>query len=390
MTSYEKKILEHLIDKYENSKSFIGANVVKQNFTVNVSALFPEYTDESRYELFATVNKTVDSLELQHFIIVKRQKNGVISTITLNQDQLEKCYLFMGRTPKKDVQSMLNALLQKYEGNNDVLDAFCHDQEKRISLGKKVEHYDGDIKKFENVLKSLSKIFDVQTETYQRDFSVRALGDSKAFEGIRSKVESILFEYGDFAEKTSILEELNIIKNPGHIYFKGNGKITIKGQTLDFSVLNGDFAISSALLQDIETIEVLGNAVITVENLTTFNSFANSDMFAIYLGGYHNSNRRDFIKKIYSQNQNKQYYHYGDIDAGGFYILQHLRRKTEVPFMPYHMDVNTLLQFSSFTKNLTENDRKRLNNLLDTEFHDVVKYMLENNCKLEQEAVDLY
>lgn len=157
---------------------------------------------------------------------------------------------------------------------------------------------------------------------------------------------------------------------------------------MDFHVLRGDFAISSALLQDIEKIEVLGNAVITIENLTTFNSFANSDMFAIYLGGYHNSNRRDFIKKIYSQNQNKKYYHYGDIDAGGFYILRHLRQKTEVPFMSYNMDVDTLSKFSYMTKQLTENDRKRLKHLLDTEFHDVVKYMLENNCKLEQEALD--
>ncbi|MCD8095437.1 MAG: hypothetical protein LUE12_04845 [Ruminococcus sp.] len=42
-----------------------------------------------------------------------------------------------------------------------------------------------------------------------------------------------------------------------------------------------------------------------------------------------------------------------------------------------------------FFKPLTDNDRKRLKNLLGTEFKAVVEYMLEHNCKLEQEALDI-
>lgn len=57
--------------------------------------------------------------------------------------------------------------------------------------------------------------------------------------------------------------------------------------------------------------------------------------------------------------------------------------------MPYHMDISTLQQYCDYTKQLTENDVKRLKKLADTEFSDTINYMLTNNCKLEQEAMDI-
>jgi hypothetical protein len=51
------------------------------------------------------------------------------------------------------------------------------------------------------------------------------------------------------------------------------------------------------------------------------------------------------------------------------------------------MDIKTLKKYSGYTKKLTSNDKKRLKNLLDSEFKDVAEYMLENNYKLEQEVV---
>ena len=53
------------------------------------------------------------------------------------------------------------------------------------------------------------------------------------------------------------------------------------------------------------------------------------------------------------------------------------------------MDVKTLKANIQYTKKLTENDKKRLVALADAEFGETVEFMLENNCKLEQEAMDL-
>ena len=43
---YENAILEHLIDKYERSKSFTGDNRIGQSFSVKLVKLFPKYGDE--------------------------------------------------------------------------------------------------------------------------------------------------------------------------------------------------------------------------------------------------------------------------------------------------------------------------------------------------------
>ena len=181
---------------------------------------------------------------------------------------------------------------------------------------------------------------------------------------------------------------MNIVKNPGHVFFKGAGIISLSGQVLDLSALSGDISVSSVMLRDIDHITVTGNKVTTIENLTTFDTYIPKDEFVIYLGGYHNTARREFIRKLYDQNPDKKYYHYGDIDAGGFYILLHLRDKTGIQFEPLHMDVATLMKKKEFTKKLTENDEKRLRSLLGGEFDEVISYMLEHNCKLEQEALD--
>ena len=389
MTKYEKQILNVLIDKYESSKSFIGTNQVNQSFTCKVDQLFPKYKDDSEYDLFCAVNESIDVLVAEGFLTTKKLKNGVVQSVTLVVEAIGKVYEYLGRTPKSDTVSDLKRLLNFYKDDNDILHSYCNHQLDRLAANKSVEFFDDDLDVYESILKVISKIIEVKCETFERDFSIQVLGDSKAFEKVRSKVVSLLYEYGDFPDKDTLLADLNIVKNPGHVYFKGKGKITVCGQEIDFSRMTGDMAISSEMLKNVDDITVLGDVVVTIENLTTFNAFKCENSFAIYLGGYHNTSRRNFIKKVYGQNPDKQYIHFGDIDAGGFYILQHLRNKTGIEFVPYCMDAKTLKVNLQYTKKLTENDKKRLSALAETEFGETVEFMLQNNCKLEQEAMDL-
>ena len=94
-----------------------------------------------------------------------------------------------------------------------------------------------------------------------------------------------------------------------------------------------------------------------------------------------------------------EYCHFGDLDAGGFYILEHLKRKTGIPFRSLWMDEETLRQFREYTVPMTANDRKRLQDLLlrleeqerrgelKEDYRGVLSRMLSENCKLEQELV---
>jgi biotin synthase-related radical SAM superfamily protein len=67
--------------------------------------------------------------------------------------------------------------------------------------------------------------------------------------------------------------------------------------------------------------------------------------------------------------------------------LEHLRKQTGIDFKPYKMDLETLMKYQEYSKMLTDNDRVRLKNLKGREFDEIIDYMLDYNCKLEQEAI---
>jgi hypothetical protein len=388
LSNYEKTIIDKLLDKYESSKTFLGDNKVQQKFSVNITSLFPEYADHSNYEAFDGINLAIDTLKGKHLINAKSDRANVYHNLTLNSDSLENAYTYINRLPKKTINDSVIDLIEKYSNKSDILNRYYRSQEKRIKANKGIEFFKNSKKELENILIAIVEMQKVETETYMRDFSVRVFKDSKVFEKISPKVVKLLFKYGDFPEKEHILASQNIIKNPTYVNFKGAGTITVKGQRIDLDKLDGDIAISTSILMDINSIEVKGRAVVTVENLTSFHKFNDKNMFMIYLGGFHNTIRRQFIQKLYAQNPNLEYLHFGDIDAGGFYIFEHLRTMTGISFQPYKMDQETLRQYSNYTKKLTANDRKRLLNLQGGKFKEVIDYMLKNNCKLEQEAIN--
>ena len=136
--------------------------------------------------------------------------------------------------------------------------------------------------------------------------------------------------------------------------------------------ISGDIGLSTQSLRGLVSVELSGASVITIENLTSF----------------HNSVKRDFIKLVYKCNPEAKFKHFGDIDAGGFYVLEHLKNKTEIDFEPFSMNIETLENNKSHWIALTANDRKRLCNLAEKfpDYKKTVGYMLENNCKLEQEG----
>lgn len=389
ISKYEKEIINKLLDKYEKSKSFTGDNKVTQKFSIKISSLFSKYTDHSNYEIFNSVNEAIDILIRKQFITAKANSAKVYNDVILNIDELEKAYQYISRLPKKDINNSVLHLVENYKDRNEILNFYCKAQYERVSSNKSIQFFNDDLIEFENILIAVDEMLKIDTETYARDFSIRFFKDSKIFEGVSSKVTTLLYEYGDFPEKEQVLGNLNIIKNPTYVNFKGAGIIDINGQRIDLRNFSSDIAISSAMLSDIHRIEVTGKAVITIENLTSFHTFHDEDMFVIYLGGYHNHARREFIKKIYKQNPDVLFYHFGDIDAGGFYILEHLRKQTGVDFKAFKMDIGTLKEYQHYSKKLTDNDRNRLIKLKDSEFNEVISFMLENNCKLEQEAINV-
>ena len=101
-----------------------------------------------------------------------------------------------------------------------------------------------------------------------------------------------------------------------------------------------------------------------------------------------NQLKQRFLKKIAENNSGVSWFHFGDIDPDGYYILKNLVEKTGIAFVPLYMDVQQLINCKQYCKPLEKNDIVKANSLLKFHFYDeVMEFMLANNCKLEQEII---
>lgn len=400
----QKKVLERLLDSYEKSKTFQGRNQVKQSFSVQIGKLFPRYEDDAEYDYFCLVNEAMEELCAAALIHVEYERGGVLKKVVLNSDRLADCYAYLGRTSRKQEQEAMVAIWKELSEKPSAdcltpLGRYIAAQYLRIERNQNVEYYSHNQEEYRALLKAAEAVLENREEIFIRNFSIKVFHDSKRMEQLASKLSSLLYQYGEFQEKEAVLEECGIVHTPTYVMLKGNVELTLGGQKIDLSLLQGDIALSTESLKELRDISVLGVRVVTVENLTSFHDYPAREDCVIYLGGFHNQVKRDFLLYLYERNRDKEYRHFGDIDAGGFYILEHLKRKTGIAFRSMCMDIGTLQKYWRDKKLLTGSDRKRLMQLKEEingrkgqeteteDYGDVIDFMLENNCKLEQEAV---
>lgn len=395
MNKIKSKILNTLIDLYEKSKTFTGDNKVRQSFSIKVSKLFPKYDDDSAFDFYTELNQICTMLEEKNLVTLQKESGGKIRTVTLNLDCLDECYTETGRTSKSDLNSKLKEIWQKYDNisgsleSNKPLHLYIEEQRERLRLNKSVHFFDGDLTDYRDLLLAVKAVLANEEEIFIRELSIKLFNNSKRLEEIESPVRSLLYKYGEYDDKETVLEEHNIIKTPTYVMVKGCGLLVFAEQKIDLEKISGDIALSTQTLKSLCSVELNGASVITIENLTSFHKYKATNELVIYLGGFHNSVKRDFIKLVERCNTGTIFKHFGDIDAGGFYILEHLKSKTGINFLPQNMDVETLDANKENWISLSENDRTRLACLSEKNnfYADVIDYMLKHNCKLEQETV---
>lgn len=420
MDRQQRKILEHLLDSYERSRTFRGDNQVRQSFSVSIGKLFPKYNDDAEYEYFCQINESIEELCADELVIPEYRKKGVLKKVTLNPDRLDVCYEMLGRMPRRREQAEFARIWddlcqgdepcrQNQSGQEHWLPLvkYIAAQRLRVEKNLNVEYYNHDLEEYHELLMVVKAVLENQEEIFIRNFSIQMFHDSKRMGQLKHKIEALLYQYGEYQERDYVLEECGIVDTPTYVMIKGNGSIRIgrkrssDEQEIDLSMMEGDIALSTESVKSLKDVTVMGKRVVTVENLTSFHDYSEEDDFVVYLGGFHNKVKREFLLYLYQRNSEKEYRHFGDIDAGGFYILEHLKKKTGIPFRSLYMDTETLQRYRGDRKPLTENDRRRLLQLKEElaermqheeteDYGDVISYMLDENCKLEQEAVRMW
>ncbi len=423
---YDEKILNRLLDKYENSLLYTGKNQVNITISLPVKkGILPEYFDETSTQ-FDVIHEQLEALEEKGYVrlVWKNKKRGhILERCELVTGKAGEVYAFLRRMPRAGKEKEVKDICSTYKGRADVLDCFLGWVEERLEADESVRKYVDEEKpeEFARLCELIWRILTNKKESFLREFSVLYFHDSKLAEKEIEKAVSVIvrFSEGDALkglDTAEVLEEHNIYKNPTLLILKGGGRFCMEcrstedrppeksgNQDLAESVIDlrsvpGGIGIANSDINRIQwSREHKPKKILTIENLTSFHQWRqreSEDGFAlcIYLGGYHNHTKRQFLKNLHQAYPQAEYYHFGDIDCGGFRIWKDLCEKTGIPFRTFHMDCDTYIQYLGWGRDLTQQDRKILLQMGEDPFFKEQKglfaLMLEAGKKIEQECVE--
>ncbi len=394
MNAFEKNLLNKLLDKYESSKLSKGGTIVSRCIKLTPKDdVLSSYIASDSYKYADENDAIIKRLESKGFI--KAEWNyDTFKSLTLNIDNVDSLYNYLNRDKPSNELNRIKEVLLKYEFDGFVNDFIDYVNDYINTKYDYPKSYFIDSKQLDLLLNIFTHLIQLEEDIKKRDFSVRYLGDSKLFESVQGKIIKIIkdFDSNTYDTDEEVLASYNIVKNTSYAILKNKLLFRLNDCIIDLDKLGFEYSLSDDMIRNLEIINSNVTKIITVENLTTFYSLDDKDSVIIYLAGFHNHTKQALLKKIYDKYPNAQYYHFSDIDAGGFWIYQTLKEKTGIPFNPFRMNIDELINNKKNLKKLTENDKKRLSKMLNDSkfliFKDTIRYMLDNNVKLEQEILD--
>ena len=398
---YEKEILTDLAEHYRRSKKDSGDNKTNRRTQAKPERFYKKYrANDGDFEEISKLNQAVEDLTKAGFIYSEKETFGTqIQCIYLVDEKIRDVERYLadkyGYVSKDMQMARLQALVEKYKDASPICEKECM----RLTEYLKTRKVPKNLDILDDILKAVAFIEKNREDLSMREVSMQVYGDSKFLENetLLSSVCGILRRYGkrDLADgemKDEILSEYHITKEPQKLCIRGKAVLCVSGKETDISGFSGGVEFSASDLARIQWVKLLAPKFMTIENRTSYLRYQQEDVVTFYLGGYADRYQRDFVKLIYASNASTRYLHFGDIDAGGFWIHHNLCEATGVKFELFGMSVEELEDraYSSCLHGLTENDRARLRELKEMEpYGEVVSYMLEHGVKLEQEIVSL-
>lgn len=398
METYEKKLLVALAEKYRRSKKDSGTNVISRRTRITPDKLYKAYKqNDGDLEIIEAVNQAVYRCQERGFLTFEQEgfSNEIRAIYLVDgrieqiEQYLEETYQYESRHSKK---KRLEELIAGYENGSPSAGYVCEKIKQMLKKNQIPESYS----QTEDLLKALVFIENNERELFLREASMLIYGNSKYLEeNALHSVCRVLREYlkrpcREDELEDEILEDYQIMRERQKLCLKGSISMRIAGRELDLGAFTEGVEFSADEMRRLEWVHVHTSHFMTVENRTSWLRLNIPDTVLFYLGGYSARSQRDFLKKVCNDNPTLTFWHFGDIDAGGLYIHEHLCRVTGIRFRLYRMSRAELenLRFQSCLHPLTPQDRIRLKSLEKHEtYRELVEYMLERNVKLEQEIV---
>jgi len=201
----------------------------------------------------------------------------------------------------------------------------------------------------------------------------------------------------DDATEEDILKQVGIVRYPEFFEFCGNITIQIDKQSINYGCLpGGSIVYSSDLTRGSIEIEPSVNTVITIENRANYLEYIQKtktqNELVIYHAGQYSPRKRVFLQAIAKALPDRcKWYHWSDIDYGGFLMLSRIRQEIMPSAMPYRMNISELEHYRSFAMTFSAQYAGCLESLKSyselSDCCDCIDYMLGNKIRLEQEAM---
>lgn len=407
---YRRLLLDQLIDRYERSSSFRTGEEAARRIMLklydNGRTDFPLY-DIEKSEQRMEINQAVVELEklaLISFQWMKGEEEHIIAKVWLNLQSLSETYAFLGRVPKaNEIETVCLQLTHAIEkADAEWAKNYLQETRDTISAKRKIgNRLPESAEEREKLLKCIcfaSK--SRQTYLLERAFSLQCCGDSKQFEKIvRSRLIKILRDYlgadADAADE-ELLRQIGITKYPEQLEFCGSVILTNKQTRIDFSNLQyGSAIFHDELKEGAFDIPNTVRCVLSIENRANYIDYIyhhkKEDELVVYHGGQYSPSKRHFFQMIsLAMPQTAEWFHWGDIDYGGFSMLLRLRQEIRSDVKAYRMGVHELTQYQNLCVIFDDGYAKKLEKLLQhTELqdcHDCIRFMLNKKHRLEQEA----
>lgn len=408
---YKGQLISALLDKYERSSFFYKGKRPTRRIMLKLydggQTDFPQY-DIEQSEKRTEINLAVQSLYDARLVLyqwMKGEEGHIIAKVWLNFENISSAYSLIGRQPKGDAVDdvcleLLNALDFVNSGwaKQFLSDVYNAISEKR-SIGNRLP---ADTNERSDLIRTICFIDQIgEIEMLERVFSLKCFGDSKRFEKvIRARLLGILSKYLDSEDDNTdegLLRQVGITKYPEQLEFCGQVSMSFGSGTVDFShLIFGSVVNSTDFQRGHIRISPKIDRVISIENRANYieyiYKYKSDNELVVFHGGQFSPAKRTFLLAIASTMASSSlWYHWGDIDYGGFSMLARLRRDIKQDVIPYRMDKSELIRYSSLTAPLQPKYIEKLCGLKGrselTDCLPCLNYMIENRVKLEQEAM---
>ncbi|MHA9738559.1 Wadjet anti-phage system protein JetD domain-containing protein [Robinsoniella peoriensis] len=397
--TYEEKILTFLADHYRESKKDSGEHKTNRRTKLKPEKLYKKYNaNDGNFEEISKLNQAVEDLSAMGFLTSTAEAFGTqLQCIYLIDEKIQEIEQYLaekyGYISKDMKLRKLRDLIDKYQNASPICKIECAALTESMGNRKIPKNID----ELDDVLKAVAFIEGNQEVLYIREVSMKVYGDSKFFENeTLQPVCKMLRKYSDRIMENEMVDEIlldfHIAKEPQKLCIRGKVIINVSGKAVDISGFPEGIEFLASDLVHVQSVHLMVPEFMTIENRTSYLRYHADNIVTFYLGGFADRYQRDFLKLVYSFNQDARYKHFGDIDAGGFWIHHNLCEVTEVDFELFGMSVNELqnMEYTRCLHQLSHNDRARLQELKEMDTYAVViNYMLERDVKLEQEIVSL-